>query len=389
MKKQFVVKAAIACAAVVLCGMFAGCEPQKTKEGVKVEESGSASTSDTGAQSTAEQPDIVTIDRKYAKEFDLDQYIVLKDYSEFRVARAAVEISDEDVNSILDELYLNSFPSELGIKDRAVALGDSVKIDYCGKKDGVAFDGGTAEDATLTIGSGQFIDGFEDGLIGVNPGETVDLTLTFPENYGSEELNGQTVIFTVTVNSIIPEEKFDEAVQGIIPEVDTVEGLRQYIYDYLVLYEQSQNQDAYEEEIMDTFLEKYVEFKEIPKEWSDYYYHQVRNYFITTAFQYGMNPDELVQNYYGGTDLETFATDYADLATRRDMAMQAVARKENVILQSDGELEDNLSRIASDAGYNSVDAYLDYLGGVTREDYRQDYDYEQGFTFIIELASQE
>ncbi|MBO4750114.1 MAG: FKBP-type peptidyl-prolyl cis-trans isomerase [Lachnospiraceae bacterium] len=389
MKKQFVVKAAIACAAVVLCGMFAACEPQKTKEGVKVEESGSASTSDTGAQSTAEQPDIVTIDRKYAKEFDLDQYIVLKDYSEFRVARAAVEISDEDVNSILDELYLNSFPSELGIKDRAVALGDSVKIDYCGKKDGVAFDGGTAEDATLTIGSGQFIDGFEDGLIGVNPGETVDLTLTFPENYGSEELNGQTVIFTVTVNSIIPEEKFDEAVQGIIPEVDTVEGLRQYIYDYLVLYEQSQNQDAYEEEIMDTFLEKYVEFKEIPQEWSDYYYHQVRNYFITTAFQYGMNPDELVQNYYGGTDLETFATDYADLATRRDMAMQAVARKENVILQSDSELEDMLSRIASDAGYDTIESYLDYLGGVTREDFRQDYDYEQGFTFIIELASQE
>ncbi len=387
MKKQFVLRCAAVCAAVALCGVFAGCDGLTTKEsGVSIVNEGSQGASGEASGTEASEPELIQVDRKYATEFDLDQYVTLKDYSDFRVKRDPVEVSDDDVNDLLDEIYLSSFPSDLGIKDRAVELGDSVKIDYCGKKDGVAFDGGTAEDATLTIGSGEFIDGFEDGLIGVMPGETVDLTLTFPEQYKSEELAGQTVIFTVTVNSIIPEEKFDEAVKGIIPEVETVEDLRQYIYDYLVLYGQSETQEDYEEEIMDTFVTNYVEFKEIPAEWSDYYYSQVRNYFITAAFQYGLNPDELVQEYYGGADLESFAKDYADLATRRDMAMQAVARKENLTLKSDGELEEILSKYASDAGYGSVE---EYLGEATREDFRQDYNYEQGFSFIIDLASQE
>ena len=377
MKKQFVLRCAVVCAAVALCGVFTGCDGLPTKEsGVSIVNEGSQAASGEASGTEASEPELIQVDRKYATEFDLDQYVTLKDYSDFRVKRDPVEVSDDDVNDLLDEIYLSSFPSDLGIKDCAVELGDSVKIDY----------GGTAEDATLTIGSGEFIDGFEDGLIGVMPGETVDLTLTFPEQYKSEELAGQTVIFTVTVNSIIPEEKFDEAVKGIIPEIETVEDLRQYIYDYLVMYGQSGTQEDYEEEIMDTFVTNYVEFKEIPAEWSDYYYSQVRNYFITAAFQYGLNPDELVQEYYGGADLESFAKDYADLATRRDMAMQAVARKENLTLKSDGELEEILSKYASDAGYGSVE---EYLGEATREDFRQDYNYEQGFSFIIDLASQE
>lgn len=84
---------------------------------------------------------------------------------------------------------------------RAVEEGDTVAIDYVGKKDGVAFEGGTGS-YDLTIGSGAFIDGFEDGLIGHTIGETVDLNLTFPEDYGSEDLAGQDVVFTVTINGI-------------------------------------------------------------------------------------------------------------------------------------------------------------------------------------------
>ena len=83
-----------------------------------------------------------------------------------------------------------------------VAKGDTANIDYVGKKDGVAFDGGTANGYDLTIGSGSFIPGFEDGLIGAIIGETVDLNLTFPKDYGNEELNGAKVVFTVKVNYV-------------------------------------------------------------------------------------------------------------------------------------------------------------------------------------------
>ena len=79
--------------------------------------------------------------------------------------------------------------------------GDTVAIDYVGKKDGVAFDGGTGS-YDLTLGSGQFIPGFEEGLVGHKVGETVDLNLTFPEQYHSEELAGAEVVFTVTINGV-------------------------------------------------------------------------------------------------------------------------------------------------------------------------------------------
>ena len=87
-------------------------------------------------------------------------------------------------------------------KNEKVKKGDTANIDYVGKKDGVAFDGGTAQGYQLEIGSGTFIDGFEDGLVGVMPGETVDLNLTFPKEYPSEELAGKKVVFKVKVNEI-------------------------------------------------------------------------------------------------------------------------------------------------------------------------------------------
>ena len=85
--------------------------------------------------------------------------------------------------------------------------GDTANIDYVGKKDGVAFDGGTADGYDLVIGSGSFIDGFEDGLIGAEIGSTVDLNLKFPDDYQSEELAGQAVVFTVKVNYVKTDEE--------------------------------------------------------------------------------------------------------------------------------------------------------------------------------------
>ena len=378
MKKRSLMKPVITLATVLLSAALAGCSTGETKESASAQESQATDSSEREALQT-------TVGRTYAKDMDLDQYVTLKDYQDFRVKQDEIEVSEEEVEELLDNVYLNSFPSELGIKDRAVAMGDSIKLDYSGTKDGVAFDGGTAQDQTLTIGSGRFIDGFEDGLVGVMPGETVELNLTFPESYDSADLAGQAVVFTVTVHSIIPEEKMDEAVRGIIEEVNTVEELRQYIRDYLKTTAEMDAQEEYEEKIMDAFLEEICEFKELPAEWKDYYYNQARNYFISMALQYGTDPDTLVQYYYG-TDLETFVTDYADLATRRDLAMQAVARKENLLLQSDEELDELLEQYAQEAGSESV---ADYLGENSKEDFRQDYHYEKGFSFIIELASRE
>lgn len=137
------------------------------------------------------------------RSYDVEKYVTLGDYEGMEVEVAGdFEVSDEDVVDYINSM-LSYRPSYEDTDKQTVETGDCVNIDYEGKKDGVAFDGGTAQGYVLEIGSHSFIDGFEDGLIGVNVGDTVDLNLTFPEDYQSEDLAGADVVFTVTVNKIV------------------------------------------------------------------------------------------------------------------------------------------------------------------------------------------
>lgn len=137
------------------------------------------------------------------RSYDVEKYVTLGDYDGMEVEVAGdFEVSDEDVVDYINGM-LSYYPSYEDTDKQTVEDGDCVNIDYEGKKDGVAFDGGTAQGYVLEIGSNTFIDGFEEGLIGVNVGETVDLNLTFPEDYQSADLAGADVVFTVTVNKIV------------------------------------------------------------------------------------------------------------------------------------------------------------------------------------------
>lgn len=136
---------------------------------------------------------------------DLDKYIKVENYKGIEIDTKSDQykqyydsITLQDV--VNNDLYVNK-------KEGKVADGDMVNIDFEGKMDGEAFEGGTAKGYNLEIGSDSFIDGFEDGLIGKKIGSTVDLELTFPDNYGSEELAGEDVVFTVKINYVITEEK--------------------------------------------------------------------------------------------------------------------------------------------------------------------------------------
>lgn len=129
------------------------------------------------------------------------QYVTLGEYKDLTLHEPQAEVADSEVDARIDSI-LQSYAVPGQITDRAVADGDTVNIDYSGFKDGVAFDGGTAADQSLAIGSGQFIAGFEEGLVGAMPGDEVSLNLTFPEGYHSDELAGQAVVFEVKVNYI-------------------------------------------------------------------------------------------------------------------------------------------------------------------------------------------
>lgn len=139
-------------------------------------------------------------DRELYAKTNLSKYVELGEYKGIKV-----DTSTDDFKEIYDSVVksdVESYGLYVEKTEGVVQEGDTANIDYVGKKDGVAFDGGTAQGYDLTIGSNSFIDGFEEGLIGVNIGDTVDLNLTFPTNYQSAELAGADVVFTVTVNHV-------------------------------------------------------------------------------------------------------------------------------------------------------------------------------------------
>ena len=180
---------------------------------------------ETQAQETAEQSQSET-------QADIPQgTVTLGNYMGLEITEPSTEVTDEDVETQIN-YTLSINPNMIEVTDRPAQDGDVVNIDYVGLKDGEAFDGGSAEGYDLTLGSGTFIDGFEDGLIGANTGDEVSLNLTFPEDYGNADLAGQDVVFEVTVNSIQEEQEavLDDAfVQKVSDTSTTVDEYRQEV----------------------------------------------------------------------------------------------------------------------------------------------------------------
>lgn len=323
------------------------------------------------------------------KDVEVEKYVTLGEYKGLRINIPSPEVDlnqrDELVETVYQDAlkYATGVMVEDGITDRAVEEGDTVSIDYEGKKDGVAFDRGTAAGAYLIIGSGQFIDGFEEGLVGVMPGETVDLQLAFPEGYGNTELAGQEVVFTVTVNYIMPE-GMHEAIVSIIglENVTTGKELEQYVYDFLL----ETAELTYEADVQNAVLELFMQnctFEELPEVLVSQYENRFRENITTNASYMGMSGDMYLLQYYNYTGgVEQFIDEYAEEAVRQDLAFQAVANQENLVVD-DEELNEALLEQAQSYGYTTVE---EYIGDISLEIYRSDLLLSKVFAFLIENA---
>ncbi|MEQ3354029.1 trigger factor [Aedoeadaptatus acetigenes] len=155
---------------------------------------------------------------------EIKPVVVLGDYKGLEIEAVPDEVSDEMIENEIDkQRHLNA--RHINIDDRAAEDGDKVNIDFEGKVDGVAFEGGSAEDQELELGSGSFIPGFEEGIVGHEIGETFDIDVKFPEDYFNEDLKGKDAVFTITLNSIAVEElpEVDDEFIKDISEFDTVD----------------------------------------------------------------------------------------------------------------------------------------------------------------------
>lgn len=159
---------------------------------------------ETGTSVSAEKEDVQISYKELMKatDYKVQKYVKLNDYMNMTVELSQdYSITDEQIQEYIEYL-LSMYPEYETTDKTTVENGDIVNIDYVGKVDGEEFNGGSATGQHLEIGSGSFIDGFEDGLIGKNVGDTVDLNLTFPDSYSNTDLAGKDVVFTVTINGI-------------------------------------------------------------------------------------------------------------------------------------------------------------------------------------------
>jgi trigger factor len=137
---------------------------------------------------------------EFTAETEILPKVTLGDYKKLKSKKAKISVAAKDIDEIIERMR-SGFAEKKDVK-RAAKNGDEVTIDFIGKKDDVAFDGGTAKDYKLTLGSNTFIPGFEEGIVGKKPGETFDLPLEFPKDYHAPDLKGAKVVFTTTLNAI-------------------------------------------------------------------------------------------------------------------------------------------------------------------------------------------
>lgn len=326
-------------------------------------------TADTTETSTAVETEETAAEEETVKEYGEDAYlegiqvsdvVTLGDYKGVTVAVAPASVTDEEVDSYI-ESEREANPDRIEITDRAAEDGDLVNVDYEGKKDGVAFDGGSAQGAELTVAGSGYIEGFTEAIAGMKVGETRDVDLTFPEDYTNEELAGQAVVFTFTLNSIYKEEtpELDDAfVQAReIEGVSTVEEYKEYVYQTLMDSAQSQYEYEVQARVLSTVTEN-AEFKEVPAAMKERYYDTLLNNLTMQAAMYGMDLETMMLYGYGMTaeQYEEEMQASAEEATKQIIAMQAIAEQEGLTVTEE-EVDARIQENATAYGYEDPEEY--------------------------------
>ena len=315
----------------------------ETEEATTEAASETESESETGTEDASEEESETEFNVADLPVYDASEYVTLGEYKGLTVEVDPVEVTDEQV---MDKI---ASETKQTLTEGTVEDGDTVNIDYVGKLDGEEFDGGSAEGYDLEIGSCTFIDGFEDGIIGMQVGETKDLELTFPEDYHSEDLAGKDVVFTVTVNSIsrVPEltdEVADSVVEGMTAEAYQ-ESVRQELEDSA---KESQKSDA-QQKLLQAVYDN-ADISGYPEENLQYTINRAKNYYEWLASMYGMTLDDYLTNY--GMTQDEFMEQIqpvAEEALGEEMTLLAIAKEENIEV-SDEEYQDGLARYAEAQG---------------------------------------
>lgn len=306
----------------------------------------------------AEPTDIPVVVDPGSKEYNVT--VTLGQYKGIEVDYEYTPVTDEDVDAQIDA-FMEDSSEEIEITDRPAEMGDVVLIDYTGYMDGEAFEGGADTDFELELGSGRFIPGFEEGLVGANAGDTVDVNVTFPDPYpNNEAYSGKPAKFVVTVNAIytleVPELNDEFIAENT--EYSTVAEYRESIRAELEEEATAEADDIAKNAIAQKVIENCTFEGDIDEEiadtvayWKDYYDNMYQSY-------YGMDAATLFAMYYGWTPAEydQFMQDQYTFTIKYSRTLDKIAEIEGFDV-SEEEFETKFEEY-----------FFDYYGFETREE---------------------
>lgn len=344
-----------AAASLLACGMVFGLTACSSSASSSEATAESAASSEAASESTV--PDDATAesaadDYSYLADFSFSDaydengylkgitaldYVTLPDTESFTLSDDATTVSDSDIDNYISNNILSNYKTTNEITNRAAENGDTVNIDFAGSIDGVAFDGGTGSDYDLTLGSGTFIDGFEDQIVGHMPGETFGVNVTFPDDYQATNLAGKDAVFATTLNYInedVTPDLTDDWVSSNLAEsmgMNNVAELKTFVSNSL-LFNQEANElygqlyDAAEVNT-DTLPEDVQQYFTNTVLYQPYLYAQMRGVSLETM---------LSQAGYSSVDeyLESSESSKQNMI-KQILIMQALAEKNNIVCDTD------------------------------------------------------
>ena len=322
----------------------------------------------------------------FTAEVAVKPEVTLGEYKGVEVEKSDVEVTDEDINKEVDKERENNSRT-IDVDDRAVENGDIIKLDFDGSVDGVPFEGGKAENYTLTIGSGSFIPGFEDQLIGTKIGEEKDVTVTFPEDYHEKSLAGKEAVFKCKVNAISVKE-LPEADDEFASEVSEFETLAEYKEDIKKKLTEKKEKAARAKKEAQA-IEKAVEnaTMEIPDAMIDTQVQSMMEDFARRMQSQGLSLEQYFQ--FTGMDVKKMHDQMKPEALKRiqnSLVLEAVAKAENIEI-SDEKVDEEIAKMA-EAYKMEVEKLKDLIGESEKDQMKKDLAVQAAADLIADAAKE-
>ena len=322
----------------------------------------------------------------FTAEVAVKPEVTLGEYKGVEVEKSDVEVTEEDINKEVDKERENNSRT-IDVDDRAVENGDIIKLDFDGSVDGVPFEGGKAENYTLTIGSGSFIPGFEDQLIGTKIGEEKDVTVTFPEDYHEKSLAGKEAVFKCKVNAITVKE-LPDADDEFASEVSEFETLAEYKEDIKKKLTEKKEKEARAKKEAQA-VEKAVEnaTMEIPDAMIDTQVQSMMEDFARRMQSQGLSLEQYFQ--FTGMDVKKMHDQMKPEALKRiqnSLVLEAVAKAENIEI-SDEKVDEEIAKMA-EAYKMEVEKLKDLIGESEKDQMKKDLAVQAAADLIADAAKE-